>query len=90
MASTAGSTAPASAHFNWVMNAYGRTLNVVLRHSFITLLVLLGTIALNVYLFIRVPKGFFPQQDNGRLSGSDHGRSGHVVPGDERDAAADW
>jgi multidrug efflux pump len=42
----------------------------VLRHSFVTLMVLLVTIALNVYLFIRVPKGFFPQQDNGRLQGS--------------------
>ncbi len=53
--------------FTWVVNAYGRTLTVVLRHSFITLMVLLATIGLNVYLFIRVPKGFFPQQDNGRL-----------------------
>ena len=41
----------------------------MLRHSFVTLLVLLATIGLNVYLFIRVPKGFFPQQDNGRMSG---------------------
>ena len=56
--------------FNWVMNTYGRTLNLVLRHSFITLMVLMGTIALNVYLYTAVPKGFFPQQDNGRLGGS--------------------
>ena len=35
----------------------------------VTLLVLLATVALNVYLFIRVPKGFFPQQDNGRMGG---------------------
>jgi len=56
--------------FNWVVNTYGRALNVVLRHSFITLLILLGTIALNVYLFIHVPKGFFPIQDTGRLNGS--------------------
>ncbi len=56
--------------FTSVVNAYGKALNVVLRHSFITLLVLLATIALNVYLFIRVPKGFFPQQDTGRLNGS--------------------
>ena len=32
-------------------------------------MILLATIALNVYLFIHVPKGFFPQQDTGRLSG---------------------
>jgi multidrug efflux pump len=56
--------------FDWVVGLYGRSLNVVLRHSFVTLLVLLGTIGLNVYLFVRVPKGFFPQQDTGRLSGS--------------------
>ena len=31
---------------------------------------MLATIGLNVYLFIRVPKGFFPQQDNGRIQGS--------------------
>jgi multidrug efflux pump len=56
--------------FNAVVSVYGRALTVVLRHSFITLMVLLATIALNVVLVERVPKGFFPQQDNGRLSGS--------------------
>ena len=55
--------------FNWIVGLYGKTLSVVLRHSFVTLLVLLTTIGLNVYLFVRVPKGFFPQQDNGRMSG---------------------
>ena len=55
--------------FTAVINGYGRTLNFVLRHAFVTLTVLLATIALNVYLFIHVPKGFFPQQDNGRLGG---------------------
>jgi multidrug efflux pump len=56
--------------FNSVVKAYGRTLSVVLRFPAITLAVLLGTIALNVYLYIHVPKGFFPQQDNGRIMGS--------------------
>jgi multidrug efflux pump len=56
--------------FTWVVNTYGRTLNVVLRHPAITLVILLATIGLNVYLFIHVPKGFFPQQDNGRIQGS--------------------
>jgi multidrug efflux pump len=56
--------------FDWMVNFYGRTLNGVLKHSFITLLVLIATIALNVHLFVKVPKGFFPQQDNGRLTGS--------------------
>jgi multidrug efflux pump len=56
--------------FNAIVKAYGKALNVVLRHSFVTLLILAGTVALNVYLFVQVPKGFFPQQDTGRLSGA--------------------
>ena len=55
--------------FNWVVKSYGRTLSTVLRFPAITLTVLLATMALNVYLYIHVPKGFFPQQDNGRLMG---------------------
>ncbi|HWC95610.1 MAG TPA: multidrug efflux RND transporter permease subunit [Candidatus Sulfopaludibacter sp.] len=56
--------------FEFVVNVYGKTLSVVLRHSFVTLLILMATIAMNVYLYIQVPKGFFPQQDTGRMSGS--------------------
>ena len=56
--------------FNWVIRMYGKTLSVVLRHPAVTVAVLLVMVGLNVRLFIRVPKGFFPQQDNGRLSGS--------------------
>ena len=41
----------------------------MLRHQWLMLCVLLGTVALNVYLYIIVPKGFFPQQDTGRLGG---------------------
>ena len=55
--------------FEWNVRLYGRSLAFVLRHSFATLMVLMVTIGLNVYLFVIVPKGFFPQQDNGRLSG---------------------
>ena len=55
---------------DWAVGTYARALRAVLRHSFVTLLVLLGTIALSVYLFIRVPKGFFPAQDTGRLNGN--------------------
>jgi len=55
--------------FNWIVGLYGKVLSLVLRHSFVTLLILLTTVGLNVYLFIRVPKGFFPQQDTGRMSG---------------------
>jgi multidrug efflux pump len=56
--------------FNWVIDTYGKTLSVALRFRAITLVILLATIGLNVYLFIRVPKGFFPQQDTGRIQGS--------------------
>jgi multidrug efflux pump len=56
--------------FDWVVNLYGRTLSVALHFRALTLLVLLATVGLNVYLFIRVPKGFFPQQDTGRIQGS--------------------
>jgi len=55
--------------FAWIVNLYGKLLALVLRHSFVTLLVLLTTVGLNVYLFIQVPKGFFPQQDTGRMNG---------------------
>ncbi|MGO9232532.1 MAG: multidrug efflux RND transporter permease subunit [Bryobacteraceae bacterium] len=55
--------------FRAVIGGYGHALQFVLRHRFITLCVLLATVALNVRLFMKVPKGFFPQQDNGRLSG---------------------
>jgi multidrug efflux pump subunit AcrB len=56
--------------FGWVVATYGRTLAVALRFRAVTLAVLLATIGLNVYLFMRVPKGFFPQQDNGRIQGA--------------------
>ena len=56
--------------FNAIVSAYGWTLERVLRHPAVTLAILFGTIALNVDLFIHVPKGFFPQQDSGRLTGS--------------------
>ena len=65
-----GCTGMSERAFTWNVNAYGRTLSFVLRHPGPTLAVLLATIGLNVYLFIHVPKGFFPQQDNGRMMGA--------------------
>jgi multidrug efflux pump len=56
--------------FNWIIKTYGRTLSAVLDFPAVTLAILLATIALNIYLYIRVPKGFFPQQDNGRMMGA--------------------
>ncbi len=60
----------ASEHaFNWMLNEYAMGLRWVLRHQLLMLCVLLGTFVLNIYLYIIVPKGFFPQQDTGRLGG---------------------
>ena len=55
--------------FQWVHHEYNSALRWVLRHQWITLSVAIGCAFLNVYLFKIVPKGFFPQQDTGRLSG---------------------
>ena len=55
--------------FNWLHNEYASGLRWVLRHQALMLCVLIGTFALNIYLYIIVPKGFFPQQDTGRLGG---------------------
>ena len=51
------------------LHAYERGLDIVLRHQFITLCVFFATLALSVYLFVIIPKGFFPQQDTGLLTG---------------------
>ena len=59
--------------FQWVLRAYERSLTWVLKHSALTLTVLLITIACNFYLFYKVPKGFFPQQDNGTVFGGIQG-----------------
>ena len=55
---------------------YARSLALILRHPAMTLLVLLGTIALNVSLYIRIPKGFLPTQDTGQISGIVRGDDG--------------
>ena len=49
---------------------YRRSLDWALAHTLIMLLVLLATVVLNVWLYVIVPKGFFPQQDTGRLTGN--------------------
>jgi multidrug efflux pump len=56
--------------FNSLLKGYGGALRWVLRHQFLILLVTIGTAGLSVYLYARVPKGFFPQQDTGRVFGS--------------------
>ncbi|MFL6261629.1 MAG: efflux RND transporter permease subunit [Thermoanaerobaculia bacterium] len=56
--------------FDRILRGYDHSLSWVLRHQFLVLLITLGTMAASVYLYVIVPKGFFPQQDTGRLNGS--------------------
>ncbi|GAA3854698.1 multidrug efflux RND transporter permease subunit [[Pseudomonas] carboxydohydrogena] len=56
--------------FDGMLYWYERGLNVVMRWRFTTLMVFFATLALSVILFIAIPKGFFPQQDNGLLTGA--------------------
>jgi multidrug efflux pump len=56
--------------FDSVLHGYERSLGWALAHGRIIMLILAATLALNVFLYVIVPKGFFPQQDTGRLSGS--------------------
>jgi multidrug efflux pump len=58
------------AGFNMLHRAYVRSLDVVLRYPRLTMVVLMSTIGLNVYLFQTIPKGFFPTQDTGRMRGA--------------------
>ena len=53
--------------FNWIVGRYDRALNVVLDHQPLTLLVALITLALTVWLYVVLPKGFFPVQDTGLI-----------------------
>ncbi|HXU42445.1 MAG TPA: efflux RND transporter permease subunit, partial [Burkholderiales bacterium] len=55
--------------FDTVRAGYARTLGWALRHPLIVILILGATVALNVTLYYEIPKGFFPQQDTGRMVG---------------------
>jgi multidrug efflux pump len=59
--------------FDWVLSLYRKSLHWVLDHPTLTLLVLFVTIGLNVMLIVRIPKGFFPTEDTGAISGSVRG-----------------
>ncbi|ADW70961.1 efflux RND transporter permease subunit [Granulicella tundricola] len=59
--------------FDLILSGYRRTLNWTLDHPALILLIFLGTLALNVFLVIKVPKGFFPQQDTGAVQGGMQG-----------------
>jgi multidrug efflux pump len=56
--------------FDWVLNLYRRSLHWALENPGLILTLLLLTIALNVATAIKIPKGFFPQQDVGQLNGA--------------------
>ncbi|MGA8221986.1 MAG: efflux RND transporter permease subunit, partial [Candidatus Acidiferrales bacterium] len=55
--------------FDWMIDFYGRTLKFVLRYQTITLLVAVATLLLTIFLYIIIPKGFFPVQDTGVIQG---------------------
>ncbi len=59
--------------FEGMLGFYRRTLDVALRHQFITLLTFLTTVTLTVFLYIYIPKGFFPPQDTGVVLGITEG-----------------
>jgi multidrug efflux pump len=55
--------------WRWIIDRYASTLRGVLRHQTITLLVTLSTLILTLYMYVFVPKGFFPVQDTGVILG---------------------
>jgi multidrug efflux pump len=56
--------------FQWILGRYEASLSWVLRHQPLTLATTLLTMGATVYLYVIIPKGFFPQQDTGRINGS--------------------
>ena len=65
-----GGTPRRRSFFDRVLGGYERSLRWALRHSRLVLLMFIGAIVLNGFLFYVVPKGFFPEQDTGRLIGT--------------------
>ncbi len=66
--------------FVWMLETYRRTLLWALDNSALMLAVLLFTVALNVVLIYRIPKGFFPQQDTGAVTGGVQGPQDSSFP----------
>ena len=60
--------------FQFIISTYSAALEAVLRNTALTGIVMLLTVGVSVYLYIKVPKGFFPQQDTGRLQGQIQGQ----------------
>ncbi len=55
--------------FQGMLDAYGRSLRWALRYRGLVMVLLAATVVFNIYLYVKIPKGFFPQQDTGRLIG---------------------
>jgi multidrug efflux pump len=68
-AAARGDHATGGRFFQWLLRRYASALTVVLNHQVLTLLVALGTFALTGYLYVQIPKGFFPIQDTGVIQG---------------------
>jgi multidrug efflux pump len=66
--------------FEWMLRLYRVTLHWLLDHTVLTLTVLFLTIALNVLVIIKIPKGFFPVEDTGAISGSVRGPQDSSFP----------
>ncbi|WP_263382121.1 efflux RND transporter permease subunit [Granulicella arctica] len=66
--------------FDWILSVYRRSLHWVLENPGLTLTVLALTIALNVVIIVKIPKGFFPQQDTGALGGGLQGPQDSSFP----------
>jgi len=66
--------------FDWVLSLYRGSLHWVLDHPTLTLVVLFITIALNVVLIVKIPKGFFPAEDTGAITGSVRGPQDSSFP----------
>jgi multidrug efflux pump len=66
--------------FDWVLSLYRKSLPWVLRYPIPTLIVLFITIALNVVLIVKIPKGFFPTEDTGAISGGVQGPQDSSFP----------
>ena len=60
--------------YQWIISTYASALEVVLNHPASIMVVFVLTLGINVYLYDKIPKGFFPQQDTGRLQGNVQGQ----------------
>jgi multidrug efflux pump len=56
--------------FDWILTTYSTALRWVLRHQPLTLGITIATACFSIYLYTVIPKGFFPQQDAGRIMGA--------------------